>query len=252
MGQQIILKIIQEAKAPVTLKTLQKQTRIGLDELARLLAAEGERGTIHRWPETRRQQRFWHRSPDEVVREQVLQAASECALPPPALAKQVKKRMPPGHPAKLVSAAIQQLIRESQLHKYPGFGKEKLLLGREGCPAAYAMAARGAMQAIMDKLSAEGVHFEAPPAQDLQSVMLEAMARIEPARTAPVSISELRAAFPQADKRTFDEAALNLRAQQRAFLSRHDFPQSLPPEERDALIDGRDGTYYVAITARTE
>ncbi len=248
----IILKAIEEAKAPLTLKNLQKRTRIGADELARLLASETERGSIHRWPETRGQQRFWHHSPDETLREQILQAASECALPPPALAKQAKKRMPPGHPAKLIASAVQQLIRDNQLHKYPGFGKEKLLLGREGCPAAYAKAAQSAIQAIMDKLSAEGVHLQTLPAQDLESAMLEAMGRIEPSRTAPVSIGELRAAVPQASKRAFDEAALNLRVRKRAFLSRHDFPQSLPPDEREALIDGRDGTYYVAITARTE
>lgn len=247
-----ILNIIQEAKAPVTLKDLQKQTRIGADELARLLSAEAERGRIHRWPEMRRQQRFWHSSPDQVLRERVLEAASECALPPPALAKQVKKLMPPGHPAKLIASAIQQLIRENQLHKYPGFAKEKLLFGREGCPDAYAIAARRAIQAIMDKLTAEGVRFEKAPVQDLEIALLEAIARMEPSRTAPVSIGELRSAFPQTSKRAFDEAALNLRARQRAFLSRHDFPQSLPPDERDALIDGRDGTYYVAITARTE
>jgi hypothetical protein len=266
-----IRKTIQEAKAPVSLSALQKRTRVAPEELKRALSDELARHTIHRWPDFGAQkQRFWLRPPDEVVREQALAAASERAMPSSALAKQVRKRMP-GFPEKLIAAAIQQLVRDKQLRKYSSFGREQFLLGREGHPHAYAVAAHDAVQAIVGKLAAAGGGPEeirvalgisaaatptAPaltvPASDLETEVLRAMEKIEPAHSAPVSVRELREALPHVDKHQLDEAARKLRANQKVFLSRHDFPQSLSETERDALIDGQDGHYYVAITARSE
>ena len=67
-----------------------------------------------------------------------------------------------------------------------------------------------------------------------------------------MSVRELRAALPEANKEAFDQAALELRARRQVYLSRHDFPQGLAAEERAQLIDGQDGNYYVAIAARAE
>ena len=53
-------------------------------------------------------------------------------------------------------------------------------------------------------------------------------------------------------KSEFDGAALALWKGRKVFLSRHDYPQSLPPEDLDLLIAGPDGNVYVAITARPE
>jgi hypothetical protein len=35
-------------------------------------------------------------------------------------------------------------------------------------------------------------------------------------------------------------------------LSQHDHPQALSEEDRDLLIDGKDGRYYVAVSRRAE
>jgi hypothetical protein len=68
----------------------------------------------------------------------------------------------------------------------------------------------------------------------------------------PVSTARVRGALglAEADKKRFDEAVLKMREQRRVYLSQHDHPQGLSSSERDGLVDGRDGRYYVAITRR--
>ena len=268
-----VRRAVELAKAPISLKALAKQTRVPDVELKAILAADLEKRMIYRWPEVRGQQRFWGGSPDAMVRERILAVGSECAVPASALAAQVKKRMP-AYPVKLIAAAVQQLLRDKELRKYRSFGRGGPLLGREGHIRAYAAAARHAIAAILDTLSAAGAGPEvtvagqailgadtlssAPPREDAAAVpdssvgtaILNAMARIEPSHTAPVSLLELRAALPHVTKQTLDQAALALRTQRRIFLSQHDFPQGLSPEERASLIDGQDGAFYVAITLR--
>lgn len=237
----LIRNTLEASNAPVPLKALAKRTKLSTDELGSILNAEIERRTVHRWPELRRQRRFWHRSPEEVLRESILGIAGELALPAPALSKQVRKAVP-GFPAKLIASAIQQLVRDQALRKYPGFGRDKELLGRSGHPSAYKAAAEAAIQAIHEKLAAAGA--------DPEAQILAAMTRMEPSSTAPVSVRELRAALTELDGRIFDRTALKLCAEQKVFLSRHDFPQGLSPEDRNGLIDGQDGSYYVAIARR--
>jgi hypothetical protein len=78
--------------------------------------------------------------------------------------------------------------------------------------------------------------------------MLEEMKKLEPRWTAPVSIPELRAAMSGVDAAEFNRAALELRNEQRVYLSEHDFPQGERPEALRLLV--RDGDrYFVAITA---
>jgi hypothetical protein len=84
--------------------------------------------------------------------------------------------------------------------------------------------------------------------QSTSDRMLEVMRKLEPGWTVPVSIRELREAMPGVDAAEFDHAALELRNQQRVYLSQHDFPQGERPEALRLLV--REGDrYFVAITA---
>lgn len=233
----LLQEALQESPAPVTLKVLEKRLKLSGEQLRSALA------TAARWPDQRKQQRFWHRTPEDLTRELILFAATECAQPAAGLVKAVKKRSH-GYPPKLITGVVQQLVRDKELRKYSPFGRGGVLLGRAGCPAAYAAAGQLAIQAILAKVAAEH--------GALEDRILQTMARLEPAQTAPVSVRELRDALREAAKSEFDAAALALRERRRVFLSRHDFPQSLSQADRDQLIDGADGSYYVAITARTE
>lgn len=238
----IIREIMETAEAPVPLKLLSKRTKLSGPTLTALLAAEIQQGRLFRWPDLRRQQRYWRRSPEAVLRDTILNAAASLAMSPAALAKAVRKQIT-GYPQKLVSSSITQLQRERALTRYPGFGRETFLLGRTGYTAGYAAAGQLAILAIQEKIAAANHG-------SLSGDILREMARIEPSTNAPVSVRQLRSALNGTPKADFDRAVLDLRARQKVDLSRHDFPQSLSPADRDLLIDGQDGNYYVAITAR--
>jgi hypothetical protein len=245
--------ILARAKAPVTFPALAKQSKFPEEVLQQTLASEEGRHRIFRWPDARRLKRFWSVAPADFVRTQILETASECALPAGELVKLARKKAY-GYPEKLVRSTLQQLIKDKELRKYPSFGRESNPIGRAGQPAAYAEAARRFKEKIDAKVRAEGggpdVGMDADV--DVGNAILEAMRRLEPSSTAPVSVRELRTSLPAISKAHFDAAALALRSARKAFLSQHDYPRSLSPEDRDLLIDGQDGTYYVAITAITD
>ena len=233
--------ILARAKAPVTFPALAKQCKFPEEVLQQTLTSEEGRHRIFRWPDARRQKRFWSVAPADFVRTQILETASECALPAGELVKLARKKAY-GYPEKLVRSTLQQLIKDKELRKYPSFGRESNPIGRAGQPAAYAEAARRfkeTIDAVIDTI-------------DVGDAILSAMRRLEPSSTAPVSVRELRTSLPAISKSHFDTAALALRSAQKVFLSQHDYPRSLSPEDRDLLIDGQDGTYYVAITAITD
>jgi len=86
----------------------------------------------------------------------------------------------------------------------------------------------------------------------LEEKIWEILPSLEPELNVPVSTARVRRALRQVDKNRFDEAALRLRQQRRVYLSQHDHPLALNEEDRDLLIDGKDGRYYVAISRRGE
>jgi hypothetical protein len=246
-----IRDILAQAKSPVPFNALAKQSKLSTEAFEAALAAEEGREGIYRWPEAGRQQRFWSIAPAEFARRQILDAASVCALPAGELAKQAHQKAH-GYPEKLVRSLVQQLIEDKELRKYPVFGREPSLIGRTGHPAAYAEAARRFIAKIEAKVRAEGGSLETVPKEpSAAEAILDAMQRLEPAGSAPVSVHKLRASLPGIGKPAFDAAALALWSGQRVFLSRHDYSQSLSPEERNLLIDSLDGNYYVAIRLRT-
>jgi hypothetical protein len=51
-------------------------------------------------------------------------------------------------------------------------------------------------------------------------------------------------------KRELDAAALELREKQQVYLSLDADPYNLSQEDKNLLIDGQDGTYYVAVAIR--
>jgi hypothetical protein len=104
-------------------------------------------------------------------------------------------------------------------------------------------------ETIAEKLKEAGIE-EA----GLEEKIWEILPTLEPEKDVPVSTSRLRRALglTQVDKKRFDEAALRLREQRKIYLSQHDHPLGLSAEDRDLLIDGKDGRYYVAIARREQ
>lgn len=85
------------------------------------------------------------------------------------------------------------------------------------------------------------------------ATILDAVNRLEPTRGVPVSTLRLRAEFPNLSKEQFDKQALELRKQQKVFLSQHGDPQNLNQADRDMLIhDPARNEYFTAVSERTD
>jgi hypothetical protein len=68
-------------------------------------------------------------------------------------------------------------------------------------------------------------------------LMLQTVRSLEPIKGVPVSTLRLREALPQLSKAEFDQAAVLLRKQGRAFLSEHADPNNISDADRDLLIE---------------
>ena len=65
-----------------------------------------------------------------------------------------------------------------------------------------------------------------------------------------ISASVTDAILPNNSVGEFLVRSLDLRKRQQVFLSLDHDPHNLSQQERDVLIDGQNGTYYVAIAVR--
>jgi hypothetical protein len=256
-----IVAAVREAKKPVTVKsivTLSKSKKVDDASFRAALESAAGAGQLFRWPDRGRSQYFWHVSAEQAAREAVLAAAATQALSKPDMSKLAKKL--PGFTVKRMESVVSELIAEQQLQTVPAFsGKSKLLL-RTGYPNAYFSAVRSFVEktirlagfdpaaffsensAARDKLTDTRV--------DAAAVILEAVQSLEPVKGVPVSTLRLRNRLPNLSKPEFDAAALQLRKQQQVFLSLHADPNNISRDDKELLIDGQDGTYYVAIAVR--
>jgi hypothetical protein len=245
-------------KKPVTFKSLAKLMKAGgkfeapfRDALEAAVAS----GEVYRWPDSRRVQYFWHVSPERAAREAILAAAAPCALSKADLSKAASRKLP-GYSAKGVEAMVSALVGEKQLQLVPGIAGRAKLLVRTGDRDAYLTAARLFIEKKIRSAGFDPAEYTArnstqvdKPA-DAAALILEAVKRLEPVPGVPVSTLRLRNHLPNLAKGEFDAAALELRRNQQVFLSQHTDIWNISGEDKNLLIDGQDGTYYVAIAIR--
>ncbi len=254
-----ILAAVRTARKPVTFKGLAKLVKAKDEPFRAALELAVGTGQAYRWPDYRRSQYYWHVSPEQAAREAILTAASDQALAKTALSKLAAKKLP-GFPVKRVETVVSTLIAEKQLQAVPAFANSSELLVRWGDHEAYFSAARSFLEG---KIRAAGFdptafftgkswpHDKLTAAQvDAAGLILEAVRSLEPVSGVPVSTLRLRNHLPALSKREFDAAALELRKRQEVFLSQHADPYNLSEKDKNLLIDGQDGTYYVAIAVR--
>ena len=267
-----IVALLETAPKPLTFLKLKQEVRLEDAELRSALEAAASQGVVFRWPDYRRSQYFWSQSPDNAAQQAVLAIAAGEALSQTKLVQRASKRIP-GFSRQAMQRIVMNLIAGHELQQVPAFTTGKLLV-RSGSSAAYAASARKFLeekfrkagldpnQLLMpprDARAFEGSRDESAPydhgsatpapAPDVATQILDAIRALEPVAGA-VSAERLRNHLPGLNKRDFDAAALELRKQQRVFLSPHDSPYLLPQQERDILIDGGDGSHYVAIAIR--
>lgn len=233
-SKELIAKL-QAEPAPVSwakLKKLYKVTKksaITEADLRQALTAEG----IYAWPKNS----YWHTDPAMQMRSEILAQCTRKAL------KKTEIKVK-GHTSKALGAAVDRLVDERKLLKYPALAGTSVLLVAAGAPEAYWEYVREIVNA---KLKKAGIEEEG-----LEAKILAILPTLEPEMNVPISTARVRRALGAVDKKRFDEAALKLREERRVYLSLHDHPLGLSAEDRDLLVDGKDGRYYVAISLRGE
>lgn len=252
---QRIIALLQPSAKPLTFGQLKKASRLGAVEIKSALEAAVKQNAIFRWPDYRRSQYFWYQSPDQAARQAVLAIASKEALPRTALIEKACKVVR-GFSQQAMQRIVVDLVASRELQQVSAFTSGKLLM-RSGLTTAYAATARNFIEEKLRKAGFDPAQFLVPltsePAQPVFNAgaqILEAIRSLEPVGGAPVSVWRLRNHLAILSKRDFDSAALELRNTQQVFLSLHHDPHNLPQEERDLLIDGGEGSFYVEIAIR--
>jgi hypothetical protein len=259
-----IVALLETAPKPLTFVKLKQEVRLEDAELRSALEAAASQGAVFRWPDYRRSQYFWSQSPDNAAQQAVLAIATGEALSRTKLVERASKRIP-GFSRQAMQRIVMNLIAGHELQQVPAFTTGKLLV-RSGTSAAYAASARKFLEEKFRKACFNPDQLFMPQGSQAEACatilpnpttrntaadqILEAMRSLEPVAGVPVSAQRLHNHLPGLNKRDFDAAALELRNQQRVFLSPHDSPHRLQAQERDILIDGGDGSYYVAIAIR--
>ena len=230
IDSKLVLARLQAEPAPLSLAKLKKEfagKKTGVTDAA-LLAALSSEG-IFLWPK----KSYWHVDPIAQLNSDILALCGKKAL------KKAEIKVK-GHSPKEVAAGVDYLLRDGKLLKYPALAGATGLLVATGAPEAYWEYVREVVAAKLRKAGIEET--------GLEEKIWEILPTLESELNVPVSCARLRRALGNADKRRFDEAALRLREQRRVYLSQHDHPMGLNDADRDLLIDGKDGRFYVAIS----
>jgi hypothetical protein len=228
-----VLAKLQAAPGPVTFTKLKKDLGVkkkGEQELRAALASEG----IFAWAKPK--DSYWHSDPAVWLSAEILSQCGRKAL------KKAEIKVK-GRTGKDVSAAVAELVADKKLIKYPALAGAVPLWVAAAAPRAYWAYVEEFVAAKLKKAGIEEVSLEEKICQELLT--------LEPDKDVPVSVVNVRNRLA-ADKNLFDAAALKLREQRRIHLSLHDDPYSISAEDRESLIDGKDGRYYVAITRREQ
>jgi hypothetical protein len=246
-----VLSLLNSAQKPLTFRKLRESAGLNEESLKIALEAALAQGAAFRWPDYRRLQYFWSRSAEVAAREAALETSSKIALSATALAEQARKSVP-GFSKKAMEPIVASLLSERRLQKVESFTSGKLLI-RPGDSAAYAASARAFVENKFRKsgLDPSALFSPSPPASaNALEPLLDAVRSLQPSEGVPVTAQRLRQHLPALSKLEFDKAALELRESQQVFLALHHDPFSLTHPERDLLIDGGEGTFYVSIAIR--
>jgi hypothetical protein len=244
-----LTQLLRSAVKPVPLAQLKKASRLADNELNATLEAALAQSLIYRWPDYRKSQRFWSKSADESARNELLAIAEAEALSRAALVTRACAKVP-GFSKKGMDRIAETLLSSKELQRVPAFTSGTLLI-RAGIAAPYRAAARKFVEAKFRKAGLPlAPDSPSPTPSGAPQMILDLLRSIEPISGVPVTTQRLRQRLPSLSKEVFDAAALELRRRHEVSFSLHHDPYNLPAADRDLLIDGRDGNFYVAIAIR--
>lgn len=231
-----VLARLQAEAGPVTWPKLKKafagkKTGVTEADLREALRGEG----IFAWAKPKNS--YWHVDPAVWLEAEILKLCGNKALAKIAVKGAGKKE---------TDDALARLVAAKKIVPYPAVeGKKKVLVAAGGHDAYWAYV----RETIEEKLKKAGI-----ADVGLEEKIWEILPKLESEKDVPVSTARVRRSLglTEMDKKRFDESVLKLREQRRIHLTQHDHPLGLGGEDRELLIDGKDGRYYVAITRREQ
>jgi hypothetical protein len=253
--QSVISKLAASPKplgyADLKKELVRKKSGISEEMLRTTLESAVNSGQVFRWGDYARKKRcYWTTSREAFFDGAILRACTERAL----ASSEIRI---PGLATKILPLRIQELVRDHRLKAFPGIGSEKARLGVS--PQSYAAALREFVKAKLNKAGIQedvlfGSGAPVESAEGLEDRIVDALRKLQSAPDVPVASVLLREELKvgDANKAAFDQGLLRLRDQKRVYLSRHHNPHELPAAERNQLIDGGDGSYYVAANLRMD
>jgi hypothetical protein len=188
----------------------------------------------------------------------------------PLTPAEIKKRIP-GSVGKYLLILLDPLIKDGKVKWHPPLkgkrlgletpdpadflsGEIKRLFEKGDKLGFESGAVLQAVQSYIKPLPARKQPFLTP--ENTERIVFQAMKDLKPAAAqgALVYIPDLREALRDtfSEKESFDQAILNLATREKVQLQSHSLPAELTEEQREAMIDNRRGSYFMAIGIRME
>ena len=283
----VILKVLQRAGEPLTIKEIQKELpgpfRIDSERLAAVINEQVRVGAVHQWVPKRSKMRFWNQDLEECARGKIMEILSDQALNIRELRDALRKSLfgcSKARAEELRKKILPSLIEEGQVLKHPLMPRKRAF--RFGVnppdPAPYLGKVKKEFYAVCDKLKKAGISpehvfrsagkvllpraltqdigdkerksiLESGQHQDAHKLILDKIIDIEPAarQQALVSIRALRAAM-DLPAEVFDRAILDLADQGKIWLHRHAYPAQAKKAE---VVTDNHGNYYMGVVLRS-
>lgn len=233
--------------APAALRMAMKQ-RHGWKPAATNLTLQQalDAGRLFRdWP----RKAVWHRSAAAQSAEALLAAARRQALPESKLARAAGLKGGKAMKALVATLLSQQALRLAGKLLYAPDAPHGLIAATLE-PKLGELAAFGiSREQIAAYFGATSGATPKPAESTLAQRILDAVTRLQPGPSVPVTVHEIRAVLGDAAKEAFDLAVMDLARRQKIRLVRHDHGSGLPEDQRRQLVqDGN--SYYGAMTVR--
>ncbi len=162
----VVLKILQRAQKPLTVKDIARQLpgpyKLDDTQLAKVLTEQVCQGTIYQWLPLRAQKRFWLHNPAEYARQQALAILSKQPLSRPKLRDALKKSLfgcSESKARELGSKILKALLKERHVFEHPPAGRQRSsrFSANPPDPALYLGKVKKEFEAVCKKLARSGI-----------------------------------------------------------------------------------------------
>jgi len=269
---EVLLRSLAQSPAPLTARQLRDRLtgpyKLPLPAIEQTLKEQVTAGKVFLYPGTGSggKARYWTFGVEQLARESILKLLGQRSLPVSEVVRRLRRSlrgMDEGAQRQLIS----DLARKGELHEWPP------VLGSRTSrysvlPPEPGFYLRDAIDKIARKLGLTPASLTAslrhltpevdpdvPTGNpDLNDKLLERMVQVKlaAAQGAPLPLRELWRSLRSEgwDKSTFDRIVLDLAANYRVTLLKHDFPGMLSPGERTELVVDPQGNHFVGIALR--